>query len=1195
MSGELGRASYELDADLEPLRRGIKESKSDVKDFERTLDLLTGVSDIAAKQLSKIRMKADQLAETKGISDSFKRELADISADAERARADLERVKLGASNVAETTAAGDAIDRKLKDVTGNANEARRALESVRLAGIGAGGAGGGGIPGGGNRNPGAGVGPFGSGFGRIGLLGTAIGGGILTTPAAGPAVLGLLAATPVLAGAAAGSLGVLALAFDGVTKAIGGDKKAFDGLGPSAQEFVQTVRSLDGWFEKLKETAAGSLFPGLAKGLKDALSPGTLNAITSAVTLLGHALGQVGEMFGRYFGSSEFTSIFGPLMQSAARTVSNLSSAALHLFDALGVLARAGIPLTDWMTRGIAAASRLADSWLHAKDATGQLGGAMNEAKTSLELVGRLVGSLFNAVGALGSALYPVSKVAVKDLTDGLNALAGIIDQNKASIQAVVSGALSALVDMVKAASKAIAVAWPLAEKLTDKLGGWKTVFEALIGLKLASVIAGWAGAFTKLAGTAALGGAEAEAGGLLTKLTSLSEFGPISIPIMLLITDKHVTGSGSKYLNDILHGGSFTGTAKDAVGFLGSVLNSVGGRLLVPFGGYSVGMGGGTGGGGSSGGKNPPTPTQRGDMRGASAAGQLSGFRGMAAQAAARYGVPVDQFLAQINQESGFNPNATSPAGALGIAQFMPGTAKGYGIDPRNPAQALPAAAKMMSQLYAKYGSWALALAAYNAGSGTVDKYLAGKGSLPTETQNYVKSILGQSVSQATYNPAAGSTSPFGTDPAFTKNLGPKPPKPTGANLLPEALRNMLQKAKDNATSSQGSVAAHWLQVELDDLDKARKDLTADLAGASGKKKAAIQQELRNIDGQIASVNKQITANLHAQAQAIKTAFASKITSAAGGISAAMSTLKATLDAQFQAATQSYIDTVIGPKYFQGTDASGQQLQTPLEKQLADMQAADTLKQLQDAIDTATDPAAKQAAQRQLDEYNLSIRAVAERAQADHDYAEAVKTYQSQRDELERQLNLQLDTFGKGLADGTTKIGDLAGIVEGFGLSLTADDGVAGDFLTLQSATQTLAQVMMTEAARLAAVGDQKDAAAIQAKADTIGYGTTVTPGQSSVDSGLAGALGYFLLNPIHKMAAGGVGRVTMPTLFLAGEAGAEDFAFSGGGRSFAEHGGGGGETHIHIHGGTFIGGNKQQVARDLKPYLERVTTLTK
>src|SRR5436309_9320394 len=98
------------------------------------------------------------------------------------------------------------------------------------------------------------MGPIGSGFGRIGLRGAAVGGGVLTAPAAAPALVGLLAATPVLAGAAAGSLGVLALAFDGVGKAISGDKKAFDGLGPSAQAFVQTVRSLDGWFDKLKET-----------------------------------------------------------------------------------------------------------------------------------------------------------------------------------------------------------------------------------------------------------------------------------------------------------------------------------------------------------------------------------------------------------------------------------------------------------------------------------------------------------------------------------------------------------------------------------------------------------------------------------------------------------------------------------------------------------------------------------------------------------------------------------------------------------------------------------------------------------------------------------------------------------------------------------------------------------------------------
>lgn len=83
-------------------------------------------------------------------------------------------------------------------------------------------------------------------------------------------------------------------------------------------------------------------------------------------------------------------------------------------------------------------------------------------------------------------------------------------------------------------------------------------------------------------------------------------------------------------------------------------------------------------------------------------------------------------------------------------MMQFMPATAKGYGIDPYNPKQAVDAAGKMMSGLIAKYnGDVSKALAGYNWGGGNVDKAIKKYGSdwlkhAPKETQNYIKKILG-------------------------------------------------------------------------------------------------------------------------------------------------------------------------------------------------------------------------------------------------------------------------------------------------------------------------------------------------------------------------------------------------------------------------------------------------------------------
>jgi soluble lytic murein transglycosylase-like protein len=114
-----------------------------------------------------------------------------------------------------------------------------------------------------------------------------------------------------------------------------------------------------------------------------------------------------------------------------------------------------------------------------------------------------------------------------------------------------------------------------------------------------------------------------------------------------------------------------------------------------------------------------------------------------MLARAAQRYNVSAALLAAQIDAESNFNPYARSPAGAQGIAQFMPGTARAYGLsNPFDAEQAINAQARMMRDLLGRFGTVALALAAYNAGPAPVASCMC----IPpfAETRAYVARILG-------------------------------------------------------------------------------------------------------------------------------------------------------------------------------------------------------------------------------------------------------------------------------------------------------------------------------------------------------------------------------------------------------------------------------------------------------------------
>ncbi len=134
------------------------------------------------------------------------------------------------------------------------------------------------------------------------------------------------------------------------------------------------------------------------------------------------------------------------------------------------------------------------------------------------------------------------------------------------------------------------------------------------------------------------------------------------------------------------------------------------------------------------------PVPTA---AAAAVAGGGLGGvpYSDLFVSAGARHGVQPALLAAVAKTESNFNSSAVSSAGATGLMQFMPATARGLGVDAADPASAIDGAARYLRQLTDQFGSTSLALAAYNAGPGAVSR----AGGIPPhgETQSYVTKVL--------------------------------------------------------------------------------------------------------------------------------------------------------------------------------------------------------------------------------------------------------------------------------------------------------------------------------------------------------------------------------------------------------------------------------------------------------------------
>ena len=215
-------------------------------------------------------------------------------------------------------------------------------------------------------------------------------------------------------------------------------------------------------------------------------------------------------------------------------------------------------------------------------------------------------------------------------------------------------------------------------------------------------------------------------------------------------------------------------------------------------------------------------------------------------AAAASANDLPIDFFGALIWQESRFDPQAVSRAGAQGVAQFMPATASQRGLaDPFDPVEAITKSAQLLRDLRHEFGNLGLAAAAYNAGPGRVRDWLAGRRDLPSETRAYVRLVTGRSAEEwtgATPEPAempivnsvpcrqtvalSVSANSHATPPA-AKPIGPWSVELVGSSSLTGALaayRQLQQKYSAILAGHEPRVVFHgvvrdmgWARVRVD------------------------------------------------------------------------------------------------------------------------------------------------------------------------------------------------------------------------------------------------------------------------------------------------------------------------------------------------------------------------------------------
>lgn len=294
-----------------------------------------------------------------------------------------------------------------------------------------------------------------------------------------------------------GVVTVLATTLGGLGDAIGGDKEAFDELDATSQKFVQHVRGFQPAFEGLQQMMRDIALPAFAEAMDTALNERTFGALTNGLKAITESVGEAAKEWGEWIGSEDFGVRLENILTASAGWTSDWSDTLMSLADALMVVLDAGRPFLNWVTDGIAAGAEWLDTWVRAKEETGELGQALDGTKDEVRLIGDLIGALAEVAFNLGAILKPLGEEIMADLADVLERLAEWLAVNREEIA-------DHLIDAYEGLKSVIETLWPIFLDLADAIlavidamGGFDVAMQVILGGALAKAVIGLAGAFT--------------------------------------------------------------------------------------------------------------------------------------------------------------------------------------------------------------------------------------------------------------------------------------------------------------------------------------------------------------------------------------------------------------------------------------------------------------------------------------------------------------------------------------------------------------------------------------------------------------------------------------------------------------------------------------------------------------------------